>query len=196
MTNTIEIGYKLLTPTAKPPEMAFSNSANTMCFDVFTDKDVHLLAPVKAVHPQTVEADDLFIHLYNLVVPDNGNQPYYIFTGNANHPHPSALPYANITTGIALDLPPGVHVSWGGRSGLAFKKGQIAFEGKIDANYRGELALKIWSMNLDDNGLFIPAGTKMGQLEIVHYQNKYVMKQVDVLDETERGTAGFGSTGS
>lgn len=117
-------------------------------------------------------------------------------TIDMDHPHPSVLPYANIPTGLCFELPSGVHLSWGGRSGLAFKEGRMAFEGKIDSNYKGELAVKIWSLNPEDNGVLIPKNTKIAQLYIVHYTSTYQLKEVDNVSSSNRGTAGFGSTGS
>ena len=111
------------------------------------------------------------------------------------HPHPSILPYCNFSTGIQFNLPLGVHLSWGGRSGLAFKHGRIAFEGKIDSNYTGEVAVKMWSMNPEDNGVVIQAGTKIAQLYIVHYNEQYELEEVTVAKDSTRGTSGFGSTG-
>lgn len=189
----IDIKYKLLTPNAKAPEMAHTGSNDTMCFDMFTSEDVNLFAP-----PVALQLGNYLPYIqdcYSQVIdPQNGT--YLAYTGDAYHPHPSILPYANIPTGVALQLPPGVHVSWGGRSGLAFKNGRLAFEGKIDANYRGELMLKLWSLNPQDDHLFIAAGTKIAQLEIVHYTNQYRMIQTLHLEESNRGESGFGSTGT
>lgn len=160
----ITIGYKLLSSTARAPDIAFEGTNHTMGIDIFTDKD-HTLRTV-----------------------------YHYDTTTAEHPHSSTLPYSNMSTGIALELPPGVHVSWGGRSGLAFKEGLIPFEGKIDANYRGEIKAKIWSLNPHDDGRVIPAGTKIAQLYVLQYSNEYLLKPLEELSVTTRGINGFGST--
>ena len=188
-----KLKYKLLTPTAKAPEIAFGGTEDTMCFDVFSSADVNLLAPPPAINLGNYP--DYIANVYSQVVDPQGNS-YLAYTGDETHPHPSILPYANIPTGVAFALPKGVHLSWGGRSGLAFKNGRIAFEGKIDSNYRGEIKLMLWSMNPQDDGLFIPAGTKLGQLEVVHYTSVYELEQVDELPDSTRGAAGFGSTGT
>lgn len=87
-----------------------------------------------------------------------------------DHPFPSILPYAIINTGVVFELPAGVHLTWGGRSGLMFKNGRLPFEGRIDSPYRGEVKALIYSLNPEDDGNFIQAGTKIAQLEIVDYR--------------------------
>lgn len=175
----IILGYKLLSPEAVAPVIAFDGTNNTMGIDVFTSKEVKLMA---GSH-QTIKHNCI-----NKV--DTG-----LYTACGCHPHGSILPYANVPTGIAFDLPEGVHLSWGGRSGLAFSKGILPFEGKIDSNYRGELAVKIWSMDPQHDGYVIPAGTKIAQLYVIKYSDQYKVDEVSVLSDTGRGTGGFGSTG-
>lgn len=164
---TLDIGYTLLTPGAKAPVIAYDSLYETMGIDMFTSEDVYLECTGMTAS----------------------------YKVDKYHPHKSFLPYANIPTGVAFDLPKGTHLSWGGRSGLAMNFGRIAFEGKIDSNYRGEVMLKLWSMSTDDVGLLIPAGTKIAQLVVVQYSAAYRIKEVNTLSETERGAAGFGSTG-
>lgn len=201
----MKIGYKLLTPTAKAPVISYEGTDQTMGIDVFTSEDVVLWAPPKTINASLENVvdglRDLYTEVYQAVQPgffsghNPSNQPVSVFIGDSYHPHPSILPYANIPTGISLDLPARVHVTWAGRSGLAFNNGRLPFEGKIDANYRGELKLKLWSMNPDDNGFFIPAGTKIAQLEIVHYQDTYELVEVVEVTTSSRGELGFGSSG-
>lgn len=175
----MNLKYKLLSETAKAPSIAFDGTNNTMGIDVFTDREVRLRAGSK-----------------HTLTHDCSNKVYTgLYWACSCHPHGSLLPYANITTGVAFELPEGTHLSWGGRSGLAFKQGMLPFEGKIDSNYRGELAVKIWSMDPEHDGYVIPAGTKIAQLYIIEYHKQYTLDEVSVLNTTGRGTGGFGSTG-
>lgn len=170
------IGYKKLSEDAIAPTIAYDSSDDTMGIDVYTNENVLLLSGSAA---------------------EIAAQCPHSSKGSCScHPHASILPYANIPTGIALDLPSGVHVSWGGRSGLAFKGGRLPFEGKIDSNYRGELAVKIWSMNPDDNMEQVKAGTKIAQLYVVEYTDQYKLGEVfRFTEDSARGSDGFGSTG-
>ena len=97
-----------------------------------------------------------------------------------------------IKTGIALAIPPGhVGLVWD-KSGLASKFHLHTFAGVIDEAYRGELQVVLG--NFGTAPYTIEKGTKIAQLliqPIVHAQ----LEEVTSLDQTERGTGGFGSTG-
>jgi len=97
-----------------------------------------------------------------------------------------------IKTGIALAIPPGhVGLVWD-KSGLASKFHLHTFAGVIDEAYRGELQVVLG--NFGATSYTIEKGTKIAQLliqPIVHAQ----LEEVSTLDETVRGTGGFGSTG-
>ena len=80
------------------------------------------------------------------------------------------------------------------RSGLAAKKGitVLNIPGTVDADYRGEIGVIL--INLSPESFTINDGDRIAQLVIAkHEQIKW--KKVMVLDETERGEGGFGSTG-
>ena len=64
--------------------------------------------------------------------------------------------------------------------------------GTIDADYRGEVAVLL--VNLGQEPFRIEPGDRIAQLVIAPVDRVAVV-EVDVLDETERGTGGFGSTG-
>jgi len=194
MIMNIDIKYKLLDPRARAPEFAFEGSDHTMGIDVFTLEDTALWILPRYAGGTLEDIPPTARAAYTEVVNNRTHEQGCAFTGSSVHPHTSVLPYANIRTGIALDLPAGVHVMWGGRSGLAFKEGILPFMGLIDSNYRNELAVKIWSMNSEDNARVIKAGTKIAQLYVVHYQTQYALSQTEVLTDTAR-TDGFGSTG-
>ena len=100
-----------------------------------------------------------------------------------------------IPTGLAIAIPEGYAGFVQPRSGLALKQG-LSFPntpGLIDSHYRGEL--KVVAINLDpQNPILINKGDRIAQLVI---QEVPVVKLVEVkeLDETDRGSGGFGSSG-
>lgn len=100
-----------------------------------------------------------------------------------------------IPTGIAIAIPEGYAGFVQPRSGLALKQG-LSFPntpGLIDSHYRGEL--KVVAINLDSqNPILINKGDRIAQLVI---QEVPVVNLVEVkeLDETDRGSGGFGSSG-
>lgn len=101
---------------------------------------------------------------------------------------------AMVPTGIAIALPPGWEAQMRPRSGLAAKHGIACVNapGTIDADYRGEL--KVILINHGKDAFTINRGERIGQMVIAPVFQA-VFAEVDELDETERGTGGFGSTG-
>lgn len=99
-----------------------------------------------------------------------------------------------IPCGFAIALPDGYEAQIRARSGLALKHG-IAMTngiGTIDADYRGEIGAII--INLGNEEFTIKPGDRIAQMVIAKYQ-KASFKEVISLEETDRGTGGFGSTG-
>ncbi len=99
-----------------------------------------------------------------------------------------------IPTGVAIALPDGYEAQIRPRSGLAVKYGitLVNSPGTIDADYRGEI--KVILINLGDAPFVIRRGERIAQL-IVHSVTRVEWDEVDMLDETARGTGGFGHTG-
>ena len=98
-----------------------------------------------------------------------------------------------IPTGISVSIPKNFEIQIRSRSGLAAKS-QISVlnsPGTIDADYRGEL--KVILINLS-NKTFVERGTRIAQMVLCPIV-KAKFKEVDSLDNTERGDGGFGSTG-
>jgi dUTP pyrophosphatase len=95
-------------------------------------------------------------------------------------------------TGIYIGLPEGLEAQVRGRSGLAFKYDIISHIGTIDADYRGEIHVKLF--NLSDKDFVVNPGDRIAQL-VVSKVEKIEWCEVSELDETERGTGGFGHTG-
>ena len=99
-----------------------------------------------------------------------------------------------VKTGIFMELPVGFEAQVRPRSGLAFKKGITVLNspGTVDADYRGEVGVILVNISSDD--FLIEDGERIAQMVIAkHEQAEWV--DVDVLDESERGSGGFGSTG-
>ncbi|MDY3049021.1 MAG: dUTP diphosphatase [Rothia sp. (in: high G+C Gram-positive bacteria)] len=100
-----------------------------------------------------------------------------------------------VPTGIALALPSGYVGLVHPRSGLAARHGitVVNAPGTVDSGYRGEIMVCL--LNTDQQEPFeIKRGDRIAQLVIQEYvQAQFVV--VDELDSTERGSAGFGSTG-
>ena len=99
-----------------------------------------------------------------------------------------------MATGFALAIPDGHEIQVRPRSGLALKHG-ISLPntpGTIDADYRGEL--KIILINLGAEPFAIQRGDRIAQLVLAPV-TRASWEEVEALDETTRGTGGFGSTG-
>ena len=99
-----------------------------------------------------------------------------------------------IPTGLALAIPSGFEGQVRPRSGLALKKGLSVpnSPGTIDADYRGEL--KVILINLGEEPIEISRGMRVAQLVIAPVAQAQI-EVVEDLDETTRGSGGFGSTG-
>lgn len=99
-----------------------------------------------------------------------------------------------VATGLAMAIPEGYEIQVRPRSGLALKHGIAVANtpGTIDSDYRGEL--KVILMNLGAETFEIHRGDRIAQLVLAPVvQAGWV--EVEELDETERGSGGFGSTG-
>lgn len=104
------------------------------------------------------------------------------------------LERAMVPTGLFIALPDGTEAQVRPRSGLAAKHGITVLNtpGTIDADYRGEI--KVILVNLSNEPFVINPGERIAQMVVARYE-KVDWEQVDVLDGTERGEGGFGSTG-
>ena len=99
-----------------------------------------------------------------------------------------------IPTGIAVAIPKNFEIQIRPRSGLAAKN-QISVlntPGTIDADYRGEL--KVILINLSDKVFVVEKGLRIAQM-VLSPVIKAKLKEVTELENTERGSGGFGSTG-
>ena len=101
---------------------------------------------------------------------------------------------AIVKTGLYIALPIGFEAQVRPRSGLAAKKGVTVLNspGTVDADYRGEIGVIL--INLSNVDFIVNDGERIAQL-IVAKHERANWKEVDFLNETNRGEAGFGSTG-
>jgi dUTP pyrophosphatase len=100
-----------------------------------------------------------------------------------------------VPTGLRLALPFGYEAQIRPRSGLAIKKGITVANapGTVDSDYRGEVQVGL--INLGDEPFTIRRGDRIAQM-VVAPITQVTWHQVTSLDATERGSGGFGSTGS
>ena len=100
-----------------------------------------------------------------------------------------------IPTGLRIQLPAGYEAQIRARSGLAIKNGITLINaiGTIDSDYRGEI--KVGLVNLSDEDHVIENGDRIAQMVIAEYK-RAVLEPAENLEETERGSGGFGHTGT
>ena len=99
-----------------------------------------------------------------------------------------------VPTGLSVAIPSGYEIQMRPRSGLAAKHGLTCLNspGTIDSDYRGEL--KVILINHGAEAFTISRGERIGQMVLAPV-TRLVWETVDSLDETDRGSGGFGSTG-
>lgn len=107
------------------------------------------------------------------------------------HPHETV----KIGTGLSLEIPEGYFGAIFARSGIATKRGLRPANcvGVIDSDYRGEIVVALH--NDSDDTRMIEQDERIAQLVIMPYL-PVEFTEADELDSTERGTDGFGSTGT
>jgi len=99
-----------------------------------------------------------------------------------------------IPTGLYIQLPQGYEAQVRPRSGLAAKHGITVTNspGTIDADYRGEVCVLL--VNLSAQAFTIEPGERVAQMVIARHEH-VEWEEVEQLDDSLRGTGGFGSTG-
>jgi len=99
-----------------------------------------------------------------------------------------------IPTGLYIEIPAGYEAQVRPRSGLALNRGLTVLNapGTIDADYRGELGVIL--VNLSQEVQIVEPGERIAQLLFAPVTRGQLV-EVDILNETERGRGGFGSTG-
>lgn len=99
-----------------------------------------------------------------------------------------------VPTGIYIELPKGYEAQVRPRSGLAAKNGITVLNtpGTIDSDYRGEI--KVILVNLSNEDFVLKPGERIAQMVVAKHE-RVEWEEVKVLEATERGEGGFGSTG-
>lgn len=100
-----------------------------------------------------------------------------------------------VKTGLFIELPVGYEAQVRPRSGLAAKHGITVLNapGTIDADYRGEIGVIL--VNLSADSFTIENGMRIAQLVIASHEH-ISWNEVSELDHSDRGSGGFGSTGT
>lgn len=98
-----------------------------------------------------------------------------------------------IPTGIAIALPAGYEAQIRARSGMSIKHGitMVNGVGTVDADYRGEIG--VLAINLGTEDFTIEPNMRIAQMVIARYETAQ-WQHVNELDDTVRGSGGFGST--
>tara|TARA_Y100000361_G_scaffold121093_1_gene112911 strand:+ start:467 stop:994 length:528 start_codon:yes stop_codon:yes gene_type:complete len=97
-----------------------------------------------------------------------------------------------IKTGIAMEIPDGyVGLIWP-RSGLSYKHGLDVFAGVIDSSYRGDIGVILYNSQYSNYNL--EKGDRIAQILFQKVED-FDLNLVENLDDTKRGTGGFGSSG-
>jgi dUTP pyrophosphatase len=94
-------------------------------------------------------------------------------------------------TGVHVEIPEGCVGLIKSKSGLMVNN-QITTDGTIDAHYTGSIKVKLF--NHGETSYYVEAGQKIAQLVIIKCELPE-LELVDSLEETDRGSNGFGSTG-
>ncbi len=104
------------------------------------------------------------------------------------------LERAMVPTGLHIELPAGFEAQIRPRSGLAAKHGIsiVNAPGTIDADYRGEI--KVVLVNLSNEPFTVNPGERIAQMVVARHETVQ-WEPVEALEESGRGSGGFGSTG-
>ena len=100
-----------------------------------------------------------------------------------------------VSTGLALEIPPGIEGQVRPRSGLALRHGITMpnAPGTIDSDYRGEV--RVILQNLGAEPVTIVRGDRIAQLVFARYETPELVDATE-LEQSSRGAGGFGSTGA
>ena len=99
-----------------------------------------------------------------------------------------------VPTGLFVEIPQGYEIQIRPRSGMAIKQGITCLNtpGTIDADYRGEI--KVILINLSNEPQIIQSGDRVAQM-VLQKVERIEWEKTNQLNETDRGSGGFGSTG-
>jgi dUTP pyrophosphatase len=128
------------------------------------------------------------------IIPTRGSDGAvgYDLYSNVDIVVPCQAGNALVGTGITVVLPPGCYGRVAPRSGLAVKHCIQVGAGVIDPDYTGEI--KVVLFNHGPSDFEIKKGDRIAQLVLEKCMTPLI-KEISVVEETERGSGGFGSTG-
>lgn len=138
-----------------------------------------------------------------IINQSNNPEPEYATLGssgmdiraNLEQPlHIQSMERLMVPTGLFVEIPQGYEIQIRPRSGMAIKQGITCLNtpGTIDADYRGEI--KVILINLSHEPQVIQKGDRIAQM-VLQKVERIEWKKTDQLNETDRGSGGFGSTG-
>ena len=147
----------------------------------------NLKLKVKKLHP------DAILPTY----ATDGSACFDLYAVDCGDQHPIYYQQGQVfSTGLSFEIPYGWHVLIFSRSGHGFKNGVRLANcvGVIDADYRGEVMVKLYADTPATDVLRVSTGDRIAQAQLVPVHRAEFI-EVDELSQTERGTGGFGSTG-
>ncbi len=131
-----------------------------------------------------------YIGPYPLVTAKDGDAGYDIAANENKQIYAGTS--AIFSTGLRMAIPRGYVGKVVSRSGLSFKHNLEVGAGVIDSGYRGEIKIHLY--NHGSKGVYIQEGDRIAQIIIVRHESP-AFELVDSLDDTERGSLGFGHSG-
>lgn len=158
---------------------------------------MHLQDTLAELHRLRAERSVLMVK-----VEPGGRMPTRAHRGDAGFDlytsEPVVIPprsFVDVPTAVSVQMPPNM---WGqivGRSSTLRRRQLLVNHGIIDQGYRGELFAGVW--NLSDEPHAVEVGERLAQLILVPLTSASVaLARVESLDESDRGSSGFGSTGT
>ena len=132
---------------------------------------------------------------YDAIVPTRGSDGAvgYDLYSSEDAVVPCQAGRALVGTGITVVLPQGVYGRVAPRSGLAVKHCINVGAGVIDPDYTGEI--KVVLFNHGENDFEIKKGDRIAQLVLERCETPPI-EEISIVEDTERGSGGFGSTGN
>lgn len=131
---------------------------------------------------------------YDAIIPTRGSDGAvgYDLYSNVDTVVPHQAGNAVVGTGIALRIPSDCYGRVAPRSGLAAKHCIQVGAGVIDPDYTGEIKVVLFNHGVED--FEIKKGDRIAQLVLERCETPHI-KEIGLLEETLRGSDGFGSTG-
>lgn len=149
-----------------------------------------MIIHIKKEHPQAkipsrATSSAAGMDLYAVIDEERPGVPVEILPGTAKI----------VRTGLAMQIPEGYEVQIRSRSGLAAKHQVFVLNspGTIDSDYRGEV--KVILFNLGTDPFVVLPGERIAQMVVARVEAPTLL-QAESLTATERGSGGFGSTGT